>query len=170
MNNILQQEKKLYFKNKKQYFISMITNEHNYLIWKYIEYLRKEENSTNKLVEYYFRRKKNNLGAKLGILIYAGTCDAGLHIWHYGSIIINGYSKVGKNCTLHGQNCIGNNGKDDGCPIIGDNVDIGVGASIIGAVYIANNVKIGAGAVVTKSCYEEGAVLVGIPATIKQKD
>lgn len=170
MNDILRQERKLYFKDKKQYLVSMITHEHNYLIWKYIEYLRKEENSSNKLVAYYFRRKKNNLGEKLGILIYAGTCDVGLHIWHYGSIIINGYVKIGKNCTFHGQNCIGNNGKEDGFPIIGDNVDIGVGASIIGAVYIANNVKIGAGAVVTKSCYEEGAVLIGIPAIIKQKD
>ena len=36
-------------------------------------------------------------------------------------------------------------------PIIGDNVDIGVGATIIGNITIADNIKIGAGAVVTKS-------------------
>ena len=48
--------------------------------------------------------------------------------------------------------------------MIGDNVDIGVGAVIIGNIYIANNVRIGANAVVTKSCYEEGAILVGNPA------
>ena len=35
---------------------------------------------------------------------------------------------------LHGDNCIGNNGKTEGCPIIGDNVDIGTGAKILGAI------------------------------------
>ena len=46
----------------------------------------------------------------------------------------------------------------------GDNVDIGVGAKIIGGVTIADNIKIGANAVVTKSFYEEGITLVGVPA------
>ena len=81
---------------------------------------------------------------------------------------MNRGARVGKNCVLHGDNCIGNNGNDNVCPIIGDNVDIGVGAKIIGNVHIANNVKIGAGAVVIKSCEELGAVLVGVPAYIKK--
>lgn len=46
----------------------------------------------------------------------------------------------------------------------GDNVEIGVGAKIIGDIYIADGVKIGANAVVVKSCYNKGATLVGIPA------
>lgn len=49
-------------------------------------------------------------------------------------------------------------------PIIGDNVDIGVGAKIIGPVRVADNVKIGANAVVTKSCETPSAVLIGVPA------
>ena len=106
---------------------------------------------------------KNILGAKLGIYIPAGVFDEGLHIWHYGNIIVNAESKVGKNCMLHGDNCIGNNGKTEGCPIIGDNVDIGTGAKILGAIRIANGVKIGAGAVVVKSCLIENATIVGIP-------
>lgn len=48
------------------------------------------------------------------------------------------------------MNCIGNNGKSLAAPIIGDNVDIGVWAKIIGCVRIGNNVKIGANAVVFK--------------------
>ncbi len=64
---------------------------------------------------------------------------------------------------LHGDNCIGNNGKTAGCPIIGDNVDIGTGAKILGAIRIANGVKIGAGAVVVKNCLTENATIVGIP-------
>lgn len=48
--------------------------------------------------------------------------------------------------------------------IIGDNVDIGVGAKIIGPVRVADNVKIGANAVVTKSYEIPSAVLIGVPA------
>ena len=68
------------------------------------------------------------------------------------------------------MNCIGNNGRDisnKNVPVLGNRIDVGVGASIIGAVKIADNVKIGAGAVVCKSCEKEKAVLVGIPAYSK---
>lgn len=164
MNPILAYEKTRYFRDKKDYLISRITHEDNYLIWKYVCYLRKEEAAKNKLTAYFWRRKKNNLGAKLGIVAYAGTCGKGLQIWHYGSVIISGDAKIGENCTFHGQACIGNDGSSAAAPVIGNNVDIGVGAKIIGDIYIADDVKIGAGAVVTKSCYEKGATLVGIPA------
>lgn len=172
MSSVIKNEKQLYFRNKKHYIVSLITKEHNYYLWKYVYYLRREESASNKFIKYWYRRKKNSLGSKLGILINAGVCDEGLRIWHYGSIIINGYTKIGKNCVLHGQNCIGNNGKDNmslKAPTIGDNVDIGVGASIIGDVYIADDIKIAAGAVVTKSCYMKGATLIGIPAKVLKK-
>lgn len=171
--NILKYEKKLYFKNYKHYLLSKLTKDHNYYLWRYLVYLRREEATNSKVLKYINRRKKNILGSKLGILIYAGSCGKGLQIWHYGSIVINGYAKIGDNCILHGQNCIGNNGKivgDVSAPVIGNNVDIGVGASIIGNIYIADNVKIGAGAVVLHSCYTPGATLVGIPAREVKKN
>lgn len=65
----------------------------------------------------------------------------------------------------HGNNCIGNNRKEDErAPHIGNNVEIGVGAKIIGDIYVVDNVKIGANAVVVKSCFTNGATLVGVPA------
>ncbi len=120
----------------------------------------------NKKVLYFFaQRKKNRLGAMLGITIWHNTVDAGLKIWHYGSIIVNGHAKIGKNCQLHGDNCIGNKGGESyEAPSIGNNVEIGVGACVIGDIFIADNVRIGANAVVTKSCYTEGATLVGVPS------
>jgi serine O-acetyltransferase len=60
-------------------------------------------------------------------------------------------------------------GLGGGCPIIGDNCDIGVGAKIIGDITIADNVTIGAGAIVNKSCLESNVVLAGIPARIIKK-
>ena len=169
MKEIIAYEKKLYFRDRKHYLISRLTHEDNYLLWKYVYYLRREEGAGNKLAALYFRRRKNDLGAKLGVIAYAGCCGKGLHIWHYGSVIISGDAKIGEDCTFHGQACIGNNGSSEAAPVIGNHVDIGVGARILGDIYIADNVKIGANAVVTKSCYEEGATLVGFPAQILKK-
>ncbi len=128
MNPMLEYEKKLYFPTKKNYLISALTHEDNYLIWKYIKYLRQEEAARTKLGAWFWRRRKNDLGSRLGLQIYAGTCARGLHIWHYGSIIISGDAKVGENCTFHGQACIGSDGASDAAPVIGNNVDVGGGA------------------------------------------
>ena len=170
MNSVIAYEKQLYFPTRKDYLISLITHEDNYLIWKYLYFLRREEAASNKLTQYYWRRRKNDLGAKLGIIIYAGTCGKGLRIWHYGSTIISGDARIGESCTFHGQACIGNDGSSVAAPVIGNNVDIGVGAKIIGDITIADDVTIGAGAVVTRSCLEKGATLVGIPAMPLKKE
>lgn len=88
----------------------------------------------------------------------------GLQIYHHGSIIVNGKARVGENCQLHGNNCIGNNGKTWGAPVIGNNVDIGFGAVIIGEIELADDIKVAAGAVVVKSCTVSGTTLAGVPA------
>ncbi|MDG4514102.1 hypothetical protein NOL04_04370 [Streptococcus suis] len=145
--------------------------------WRFIKLLRKCEFYRNKAYVsknplwkafyWYNRARKNRLGVQIGVEIPEDVFDEGLIIHHNGNIVVNGSSKVGKNCQLHGDNCIGNSGKSDNlkeCPNIGDNVDIGVGAKIIGGVTIADNIKIGANAVVTKSFYEKGITLVGVPA------
>lgn len=164
MNDLLRYEWRLYFKSPMDYLKSRITREDNYLIWKYIYFLRREEGAKGKFGAYYYRRRKNTLGSRLGLQIYAGTCARGLHIWHYGSILISGDAVVGENCTFHGSACIGSDGITAKAPKIGSHVDIGVGAKIIGDVTIADHVRIGAGAVVVRSCGTEGAVLIGVPA------
>ena len=151
-----------------------LIQDQDYLCFKYHKFLRKTEfyyNRGNKILYEYYQRKKNKLGASLGIIMWHNCADEGLHIWHYGTVMVNGHAVIGKNCQLHGQNCIGNKGDfDTRAPHIGDNVDIGIGARIIGNIYIADNVKIGANAVVNKSCYTEGAILVGVPARELKKD
>ena len=78
-------------------------------------------------------------------------------------MVING--NVGDNCVFHGNNTIGNKGVhgSDRRPVIGDNVDIGVGAIVIGDIDIADNSIIGAGSVVTKSFTDENSIIVGVP-------
>lgn len=158
----MEKTKKIYFHNNQNYLKCLILHEHEYYIYKFQKLLRKEEKS--KLFKFFYRTKKNILGSKLGFMIPANVFDEGLHIWHYGTIIVNGYSKVGKNCILHGNNCIGNNGKDECAPVIGNNVDIGFGSIIIGNVKIADNIKIAAGAVVINSFLTPGVSIGGIPA------
>lgn len=50
------------------------------------------------------------------------------------------------------------------CPVIGANVDIGVGTKIIGSVHIADGCKIGTGAVVVTDFPESDSVIGGVPA------
>ncbi len=88
----------------------------------------------------------------------------GLQIYHPYGIIINDSSIIGRNFIVRAQVTIGNKGTiDEACPHIGDNVEIGTGAKVIGDVHIGNHTMIGTNAVVTKSC-DDHSVLVGVPA------
>ena len=111
----------------------------------------------------FFVFRKNRLGEKLGLEVGTENIKEGLLIFHFNNVI-NPSSLIGKNLHLHGNNCIGNDGKTNNCPVIGDNVSLGVGAKVIGNVTIANNIKIGAGAVVVHSFLEEGITIGGVPA------
>lgn len=156
-----------------------LTNDTQIRIWHFQKRLRISEywfNNRHRSPLHYLMflwkyRLKNNAAVKLGIGISENSCDIGLRIYHEGSVIINGNAKIGKNLHLHGRNCIGNRGVtgvDDeanwATPIIGDNVEFGMGASAIGGITIADDTKIGAGAVVVKSSEQVGATLVGVPA------
>lgn len=62
--------------------------------------LRTEEYYTfyrpNKFLRYFYARQKNIVGARLGFFICAGCFDSGLKIYHYGSVIVNPKSRIGK--------------------------------------------------------------------------
>lgn len=166
MISIIREEKKLYFSSKKNFIRCLLTREHEYYVWRFAYLLRREEHAKSFTAKKYWCLRKNILGSKLGITIPEGVFQRGLHIWHYGNIVVNGQARVGENCILHGDNCIGNDGYDNLAPVIGNNVDIGVGAKIIGNVTIADNIKIGAGAVVVNSFLEEGVTICGVPARV----
>lgn len=110
----------------------------------------------------------HNLTYKLGISIpYNTKIGSGFYIGHFGGIVVNERSIIGKNCNISHGVTLGqaNRGKNKGCPILGDNVYIGPGAKIVGAVKIGNNVAIGANCVVT-SDIPDNAVVVGNPGHV----
>lgn len=90
-----------------------------------------------------------------------------LIIEHSGAIVIHGNSVIGDDCIIRQGVTIGNKRLDDpfGAPVIGDRVNVGAGAKILGRVHIGNDVEIGANAVVIHDV-PDGAIAVGIPARI----
>lgn len=88
---------------------------------------------------------------------------SGLRIHHFGTLILNGGVIIGSNCTLRTDVVIGNLHGGDDIPVLGDNVEIGVGAKVLERIHIGNNVKIGANAVVIHDV-PDGATAVGVPA------
>ena len=109
----MENTRKIYFKDNRKFLKYAILKEHEWYLYRFQKKLRAEEKATDIVSRFIYRFSKNILGTKLGIYIPAGVFDEGLHIWHYGNIIVNAESKVGKNCMLHGDNCIGNNGKNN---------------------------------------------------------
>lgn len=124
-------------------------------------------NIFNDIFYVYYHHLYEVLGAKLGLEIGLNSCKPGLLIYHKGFVVVNYQAKIGKNARFHGCNCVGKS--HTGVPVIGDNVEFGVGSSVIGGIQIADNVKIGAGAVVTKDILEEGVTVIGVPAHIIKK-
>ena len=84
-------------------------------------------------------------------------------IWHWGTIIINEQTRIGKNVVLNPLVIIGHKNPGEGCPVIGDNCFIGGGARIIGNIHIGNDVTIAPNAVVVKDI-PDGMTVGGIPA------
>jgi serine O-acetyltransferase len=90
-----------------------------------------------------------------------------LVIEHIGGIIISGDAVLGDDCTLRNGVTIGLRRKGTrGSPRIGNRVDIGAGAKILGDIVIGDDVAIGANAVVLCDV-PSGSIAVGIPAKVR---
>ncbi len=86
---------------------------------------------------------------------------------HFGGIVISGYAKFGDNCRIRNGVVVGlKNVEELGAPVIGNNVDIGAGAKVLGKISIGDNVLIGANAVVICDV-PDNSIAVGVPAVIK---
>lgn len=85
---------------------------------------------------------------------------------HFGGMILVA-REIGNDVTIRQSTTFGVKNKEDlaGKPIIGDHVDIGVGAVLIGHIRIGDHAVIGANAVVTKDVPPYG-VAVGVPAKV----
>lgn len=92
-----------------------------------------------------------------------------VRIDHFGGIIISGDAVLGDDVVLRNGVTIGLRHRSvRGSPIIGNRVDIGAGAKVLGAIRIGDDVVIGANAVVITDV-PPNSIAVGIPAQIKPR-
>ncbi|MEK6679099.1 MAG: serine O-acetyltransferase [Nitrospirota bacterium] len=103
-----------------------------------------------------------------GIEIHPGaTIGRGFFIDHGMGVVIGETSEIGDNVTLFQGVTLGGTGKERGKrhPTIGNNVVIGTGAKILGAIRIGDHVRIGANSVVLQDVPPYSTV-VGIPGRV----
>jgi len=88
---------------------------------------------------------------------------------HFGAIVVSGYARFGDDCRIRTGVVVGLARTEDPCaPQIGNNVDIGAGAKVLGRITIGNNVRIGANAVVLQDVPDD-CVAAGVPAVIRAR-
>jgi serine O-acetyltransferase len=111
---------------------------------------------------------------KIGVQILTGVdlpCEVRvgrrLVIEHFGGIVISGDTLIGDDVVIrHGVTLGLRRTGVAGAPVIGNGVDIGAGAKILGPVRVGDGAVIGANAVVLCDV-PDGALAVGVPAIIK---
>ena len=118
---------------------------------------------------YFMARWISQHGAKkTGREIHPGAViGKGCFIDHGNGIVIGETAVLGDNVTLYQGVTLGGTGKDKGKrhPSLKDNVMVGAGTQILGAVTIGENSKIGAGSVVLEDI-PDNCTVVGIPGRI----
>ncbi len=113
------------------------------------------------IYRFLYRRARNLYGIELP---YSAQIGAGVIIEHQHGIVVHGNAVIGSNCIIRQGVTIGNRymEKPTEAPVIGNNVNIGAGAKLLGNINIGDNVNIGANAVVIHHV-EKNNLYVGFP-------
>ncbi|NIF05509.1 serine acetyltransferase [Chryseobacterium sp. Tr-659] len=122
----------------------------------------------NPVLNPFWRIILRHYQIKYGFQIYPETqIGEGFYLGHWGSLVINPKTIIGKNCNIAQGVTIGqqNRGKNEGSPVIGDEVWIGTNAVIVGAINIGNNVLIVPNSYVNFDV-PANSVVIGNPAKI----
>ena len=158
--------------SRKNLLMAWLSKADSYDIYRFLLHLRRYEylitrpiTLLKKLQRFWNLRQYQTFSKRLGYMIGDGVLGQDVVLYHRGSIFINPSVRMGAGCKFHGDCCLGvaHTGKS-GCPTLGNGVDVGIGARILGDIYIADNIVIGANAVVTSSFHEPGITIAGIPA------
>lgn len=108
---------------------------------------------------------------RFGVEIHPGaTIGRRFVIDHGMGIVVGETTIIGDDCQLYQGVTLGGTGKEGGKrhPTLGNNVVVGVGASVLGNITLGDNVKVGGGAVVVRDVPDDCTV-VGIPGHVTTK-
>lgn len=123
-----------------------------------------------------FAKLLHRLASKVGEIVLGIYIGANAKIGrrcvieHFGAIIIHSDAEIGDDVTIRQGVTIGvkSAAAPRDVPVIGDRVDIGAGAKLIGKIRIGDDVVIGANAVVITDVPAR-SIAVGVPATIRPR-
>jgi serine O-acetyltransferase len=88
---------------------------------------------------------------------------------HFGGIVISGDAVFGDDCVIRNGVTVGLKHEGQrGAPILGNRVDIGAGAKLLGSIRIGDDVQIGANAVVLTDV-PSNSIAVGVPARVLRR-
>ena len=103
-----------------------------------------------------------------GIEIHPGAqIGHGVFIDHGMGVVIGETTEIGNRCLLYQGVTLGGTGKEHGKrhPTLAENVVVGAGAKVLGAIHVGANTRIGAGSVVVRDV-EADSTVVGIPGRV----
>ncbi|MFZ4717162.1 MAG: serine O-acetyltransferase [Chthoniobacterales bacterium] len=102
----------------------------------------------------------------MGIEIdYRSDIGPGLSLQHGTGLVIHPEARIGAECLLRQGVTIGDRLPRQGLPVLGNNVNVGANALILGPVRVGDGAVIGAGSVVIHDV-APGCVVAGNPARI----
>ena len=94
------------------------------------------------------------------------SIGGGLYIGHIGGVHINPQAVLGKNCDVAHRVTIGTSAMGrQGAPVLGDDVYIGTGATLVGKIRVGSGAKIASNTLVMSNI-PEGATVMGVPGRI----
>ena len=132
-------------------------------------------------VAHFFWRHNLKFAARLvsqitrfftGIEIHPGaTLGKGFFIDHGMGVVIGETAEIGDNCLLYHGVTLGGVSleKKKRHPTLGNNVVVGAGAKVLGAITLGDGTQVGANAVVLKDV-PPNSVVVGIPGRVVVQD
>lgn len=94
------------------------------------------------------------------------TIGGGLYISHIGGVHINPQAVLGENCDVAHRVTIGASAMGrQGAPVLGDDVYIGTGATLVGKIKVGSGAKIAANTLVISNV-PAGATVMGVPGRV----
>ena len=103
-----------------------------------------------------------------GIEIHPGArIGHSVFIDHGMGVVIGETTEIGNRCLLYQGVTLGGTGKENGKrhPTLAENVVVGAGAKVLGAIRVGTNTRIGAGSVVVRDV-DADCTVVGIPGRV----
>ena len=139
-------------------------------IFRRILYFRKYQ-ETGKIGKILIKLLNHFLFQRMSVeLPWSVKLGKGILFLHPYNITLNSDCAIGENCTIMKGVTIGNTkGQNAGTPIIGNNVYVGLNATVVGNIRIGDDVLIAPNSFVNFDV-PDGALVIGNPGIVHKKD